>query len=153
MRRLSLHRRLAAWWEWVWHAWIVACASVALGLTACDPDVGGPIVDCVPHPTPACGQPCENDCGSGCDSCLDVGRDYCAGGAVRRCRSYCIETIEVCPMPDACAGSICAKSVDDCDAVRAAYHDEITASQGRSIVAVVRTDSSSLPPGGNFLQQ
>lgn len=123
----------------------VATICLVLSLFSCEQDVGGPIGDCFPGETPACGQPCYNPCGYECSGCLDVGRDYCAGGAIRRCKTNCIETMETCSEPDACAGSICAESVADCEAVRTAYENELLF--GRSVVAVVRTGSSGWPPG------
>jgi hypothetical protein len=124
---------------------VVAPIFLGLGLVCCEaPEGGGPIADCPPRSAPVCGEPCDNPCGNGCLPCVDPGGDYCTDGAIRRCRSSCIEIIETCPAPDACAGSICAESIADCDAVRMAYENQVAS---QAVVAIVRTDSSGLPPG------
>ena len=106
---------------------------------------GGPIGDCFPRPPPVCGSVCDNPCGSGCAPCghaSDV--KWCSEGQVLRCRdSSCVEVVEVCPEADACVTTSCAKSVNDCGAVRDAYEAEL----GRATAAVVREGAAGLTAG------
>ena len=121
----------------------IAMACLMLGLASCEQsEHGGFIVDCLPSGPPPCDHPCDDACG--CAACYET-QERCESGVIRRCKTNCIEAVETCPAPDACIGSKCAKSVADCDAVRAAYENELARSS--SMVTVVRSGSSGLVPG------
>jgi hypothetical protein len=75
--------------------------------------------------------------------------DLCTGGLVYRCKGggMCFDVVEVCPDKDSCIVSDCARSVDDCDAIRTAYEATLVPSMGGSVVAVVRSGAEGLAPG------
>lgn len=102
--------------------------------------------DCFPDSAPLCGQECSNTCGGGCLPCISQSPPSCSNGVVLRCAGDCVEVVETCADRDACVGSTCAKSASDCDAVRAAYDAELTATSA-PVVAVVRVGAGSLAPG------
>src|SRR6478735_515261 len=118
-------------------AWLAVLGSVT---SSCNPE---PSVrheltsDCVPKPTPICGNSCMSSgtCGVGCMTCR--GPDWCLGGTVYHCEDTCIRIVEVCPGTDSCVASGCARSISNCDAIRTAYEQTIKP-VASSVVAVVR---------------
>jgi len=130
----------------------VAWLAVLCTTTSCNPkpfERDELRLECVPQPTPICGNPCLSNpgiCGAGCMGC-SVGADWCSDGTVYHCADTCIEIVEVCPDTNACIASGCARSSSDCDAIRAAYEQTIKPVANGSVVAVVREGTDSLAPG------
>ena len=128
----------------------VLLSAFVLGVPACSFEgttISESELDSFPGPAPLCGTICDSQ--RGCEPCPYEGVEWCVNGTVSRCAQggRCREVLETCSDPEACAGAICAKSADDCDAIAAAYENSITPSQTGSIVARVRPGDDGLAPG------
>jgi len=144
---------------------VVTGLAVVLGcgLATCFSENRANQSDCFPRETPLCGEECANTCGGGCRECLQ-GDTECRNGHVLRCgdgkapEANQVRTAYSCfSVADECADgtcvapgaslnpNFCARSVNDCDAIRAAYEATIFPSQGGSVVAVVREGSGLAP--------
>jgi hypothetical protein len=114
----------------MWSSWFAGLASCSDGSDFPCPELGAPRV---------CGEVLE------CSSACGLLAPRCDGTTILRCNGDCFERVANCKNRAACeagkATGRCADSLDDCEAIRAAY------AEWSSGMTTVTSGSPSLAPG------